>query len=341
MELDNFESQQWNEIGQKEQEIEELLFEKEQLLEDIKDLNEKAWILNDMYEKQQADKQALRDRIEELVRLDIQKQKQIENLKITITTLDQRILDYENVEQDDELRSSIIQQQFNDLDMFEQDNFCLQLERNDVLQVEEVEDNFDSNMSMYRTRERAETYKANESKELDEKKQHRLQEIEDLGYSYNILVEQIKDDNKLERIFTNINEIVANKNSDMMSFIGNRHSIKKAGVASDQDAQNMVVSRTAPNLSVYTEKLHIYENNTPKEIVLVVYNGEMNFLFVEKKGQFMNSINIGRDVDRIIKCSMVRSNNYCSLAISQDDLDQIKPDFQYIALKLTQSCLKS
>ena len=275
-------------------------------MEVIKDLNEKAWILNDMYEKQHADKQALRDRIEELVSLDIRNQKQIENLKITITTLDQRILDYENVEQDDELRTSIIQQQFNDLDVFEQDNFCLKLDRNDVLPVDEVEDNSMENMSQYRTRGRSSTYITNESNQMDKEKQRCLQEIEDLGLNYNILTEQINDVNELEKVLSNINKFFKNKQSD---FIGNPNKI-------ESNLENAIFSRTAPKMSVYTEKLHIFENNALREIILVIYNGEMSFLFVEGKGQFMNSIRIGKDIDRVIKCSMVRSNNYCSLAIS-------------------------
>ena len=275
-------------------------------MEVIKDLNEKAWILNDMYEKQHADKQALRDRIEELVSLDIRNQKQIENLKITITTLDQRILDYENVEQDDELRTSIIQQQFNDLDVFEQDNFCLKLDRNDVLPVDEVEDNSMENMSQYRTRGRSSTYITNESNQMDKEKQRCLQEIEDLGLNYNILTEQINDVNELEKVLSNINKFFKNKQSD---FIGNPNKI-------ESNLKNAIISRTAPKMSVYTEKLHIFENNALREIILVIYNGEMSFLFVEGKGQFMNSIRIGKDIDRVIKCSMVRSNNYCSLAIS-------------------------
>ena len=92
------------------------------------------------------------------------------------------------------------------------------------------------------------------------------------------------------------------------------------GKIDDDDSTNQ--SRQIPrltnkteNLNLYTEKVHLFEHNMLKEILLVIYDNEMSFIFLEKDIQFMRPINIITDIDRVIKCSMARSNNYFDKSI--------------------------
>ena len=44
-----------------------------------------------------------------------------------------------------------------------------------------------------------------------------------------------------------------------------------------------------------------------KEIVIVIYKNEMNFIYLEKDIFFMRPININLDIDAVIKCTMFKS----------------------------------
>ena len=80
--------------------------------------------------------------------------------------------------------------------------------------------------------------------------------------------------------------IIKSKIQDRMSFVGFRQSNKRKNTSSmlQNFVESDLITKHSPLLSVYTEKVHIFENNVLKEIILVIYNGELNFLFIEKKG---------------------------------------------------------
>lgn len=58
---------------------------------------------------------------------------------------------------------------------------------------------------------------------------------------------------------------------------------------------------------LYTEKIHIYEKKILKEILLVIYQNEMSFIYLEKDIFFMKPINICTDIKQILDCSMFKS----------------------------------
>ena len=72
------------------------------------------------------------------------------------------------------------------------------------------------------------------------------------------------------------------------------------------------------------EKVHIFERNILKEILIVIFKNKMNFIYLEKDIFFMRPINIVDNIDSIIKCTMCKSTKKAEKASG----------YQYISIKL-------
>lgn len=77
-------------------------------------------------------------------------------------------------------------------------------------------------------------------------------------------------------------------------------------------------------MAVYTEKMHIWEKGILRDIIMVIYRGQMNFIFIDQDIKFIRQIDIQADIDSVFKCTM------------EDDSteDQEIPNYRYLALKL-------
>lgn len=60
-------------------------------------------------------------------------------------------------------------------------------------------------------------------------------------------------------------------------------------------------------MDLYMEKVHIYEKNILKEILIVIFKNKMNFLYLEKEIFFMRPISIIQSIDLVSKCTMTKS----------------------------------
>tara|TARA_B110000285_G_C14956956_1_gene529695 strand:+ start:581 stop:799 length:219 start_codon:yes stop_codon:yes gene_type:complete len=60
-------------------------------------------------------------------------------------------------------------------------------------------------------------------------------------------------------------------------------------------------------MDLYMEKVHIFEKNILKEILIIIYKNKMNFLYLEKEIFFIRPISIIDNIDSIIKCKMCKS----------------------------------
>lgn len=64
------------------------------------------------------------------------------------------------------------------------------------------------------------------------------------------------------------------------------------------------ISPDTSRMELYTEKITIWEKGILKDILIVIYEHQMSFIFLEKDLFFMKSINILTDIDCFTKCSM-------------------------------------
>ena len=60
-------------------------------------------------------------------------------------------------------------------------------------------------------------------------------------------------------------------------------------------------------MELYTEKVTIWEKGILKDILIVIHDNKMNFIYLEKEIQFMKPINIFTDIEYIQKCTMKKS----------------------------------
>jgi len=86
-------------------------------------------------------------------------------------------------------------------------------------------------------------------------------------------------------------------------------------------------------MEFYMEKVHIYEKNILKEILLVIYKNRLNFLYLEKEIFFMRPISIIESIDSIIKCTMTKS-------FSKDKNESLQKPFQFLSIKLIPQIIK-
>jgi hypothetical protein len=59
-----------------------------------------------------------------------------------------------------------------------------------------------------------------------------------------------------------------------------------------------------PTWELYTEKVHIYEKGVLREIIVFIYRGMMNFMFLERAISFICPIDVCNDIDEILYCDM-------------------------------------
>ena len=67
------------------------------------------------------------------------------------------------------------------------------------------------------------------------------------------------------------------------------------------------ISEGTENMELYTEKVTIWEKGILKEILIVIYDNQMNFIFLEKDIFFMKPISILTDIESFQKSSMFKS----------------------------------
>ena len=60
-------------------------------------------------------------------------------------------------------------------------------------------------------------------------------------------------------------------------------------------------------MKLYTEKVTIWEKGILKDILIVIYNNLMSFIFLEKDIFFMKPINILTDIEYFQKSTMHKS----------------------------------
>ena len=95
--------------------------------------------------------------------------------------------------------------------------------------------------------------------------------------------------------------------------------------------ENALIGLKTPNLDLYMEKVHIFERNLLKEILIVIFKNKMNFIYLEKDIFFMRPINIVNGIESILKCTMSKSTNKNEKAAG----------YQYISIKLDGGDIKT
>jgi len=71
--------------------------------------------------------------------------------------------------------------------------------------------------------------------------------------------------------------------------------------------EDVFLNGKSGKFDLYTEKIHICENKILKEILLVIYQNEMSFVYLEKDIFFMKPINICTDIEEVLDCSMYKA----------------------------------
>lgn len=57
-------------------------------------------------------------------------------------------------------------------------------------------------------------------------------------------------------------------------------------------------------MSLYTEKMHIWEKGILRDIIMVIYRGFMNFIFIDQDIKFMKHIDIMQEIEEVLVCTM-------------------------------------
>jgi len=71
--------------------------------------------------------------------------------------------------------------------------------------------------------------------------------------------------------------------------------------------EDVFLNGKAGKFELYMEKVHIFEKNILKEILLVIYQNEMSFIYLSKDIFFMKPLNICTDIEEVRECSMFKS----------------------------------
>lgn len=148
---------------------------------------------------------------------------------------------------------------------------------------------------------------------VDEALAGQQQAIEAKGHAYNLVFDDAQPTNLMYKNFPDKREkLMANANKVVKS------NIKiYSKLATGEDSQPLALQTLVPEdaflngkagkFELYTEKIHIYEKNILKEILLVIYQNEMSFIYLEKDIFFMKPVNICTDIEEVLDCSMFKS----------------------------------
>jgi hypothetical protein len=155
----------------------------------------------------------------------------------------------------------------------------------------------------------------NASLEVEPELLEKQKQIREKGHTYNIITdtslktnEIYRDEQTLAKLFQNANKVVF-------------------GAAE----ANQALSPSTENLKLYTEKVTIWEKGILKDILIVIYNFTMYFIFLEKDIFFMKPINILTDIEFFQKCTMFKENAKS---------DQKQPDWLFVCFKLKGKVVK-
>ena len=155
----------------------------------------------------------------------------------------------------------------------------------------------------------------NASLEVEPELLEKQKQIREKGHTYNIITdtslktnEIYRDEQTLAKLFQNANKVVF-------------------GAAE----ANQALSPSTENLKLYTEKVTIWEKGILKDILIVIYNFTMYFIFLEKDIFFMKPINILTDIEFFQKCTMFKANAKS---------DQKQPDWLFVCFKLKGKVVK-
>ena len=143
----------------------------------------------------------------------------------------------------------------------------------------------------------------------------RLQdEIAAKGHKYNLIFDDTQPTNLMyasfparrQKLMENANRVIKS-NIKIYTKITKEEDQQNPPVHQDLVPDEDFLTQNAGNFDLYTEKIHVYEKNILKEILLVIYKNEMSFIYLEKDIFFMKPINIGTDIEQIVDCSMFKS----------------------------------
>lgn len=126
--------------------------------------------------------------------------------------------------------------------------------------------------------------------------------IEDKNHNYNIITDvdqktnsiYAKDPSKLDALFKNANKVIFTLKS--------KAQFQRSNTMNDEQ-----IGPKTSRMELYTEKVTIWEKGILKDILIVIYEHEMSFIFLDKDLFFMKSISILTDIDSFTKSTMKKS----------------------------------
>ena len=171
------------------------------------------------------------------------------------------------------------------------------------------------------------------------------QAIEAKGHAYNLVFDDTQPTNLMYKSFPEKRQkLMANANKVVKSNIGIYSKF-----TTGEDSQPLALQTLVPDdvflhgkagkFELYTEKIHIYEKNILKEILLVIYQNEMSFIYLEKDIFFMKPINICTDIEEVLDCSMFKS--YYNIKNIKKEDQKEAPAYKYLAIKLVPAMAKA